>query len=176
MKNLLIAMFSVAALGIFPFPASAMLSADQLEKLCLNRHLNAGTPEFNACVAQYYSTPDAVSPPSPASYVDSAFERRSAECQSYGARPGSQVYVNCMVQLSSRDAGIQQQREQAEQADEARRQELEFQRRAALANMIRNSFKPIPPISIPPPAQRPLSPSLSCTSNAIGQYTYTNCH
>jgi hypothetical protein len=169
----------LAAIGVgfaVSAPAHAMLSAGDLERLCLARHLSAGTPEFNACVSDYYSTPDAAAAPPTAPEVDPAFARRSAECQSYGAQPGSQVFVNCMVQLSARDAGLQQQREQAEQEDEARQRELEFRRRAALADMIRNSYRPVQPVLLPPPPPPPMNRSLNCTSNAIGQYTYTNCH
>lgn len=174
MKKLLIVALGIAALGVSAGPASALLSAQEVDQLCLNQHLAPETPEFKACVANYFAAPDAAPAPPANPIMDAATERRSAECRSYGAEPGSQVYVNCMIQLSSRDASLQQQREQAEQEDAARQRELDFRRRAALADMIRNSYKPAP-VMLPPP-QPVYNPGLSCTSNAIGQYTYTNCH
>lgn len=77
-----------------------------------------------------------------------------AQCRSYGAAPGSDLYVNCRMQLDSRRT----------QADEARRQ-------MAIRMLMNNKQQPAQPYSVQPvPAQ------VNCTSTTYGQTTNTNCH
>lgn len=108
-------------------------------------------------------------------------------CQSYGARPGSQVYVNCRIQLgiAKQVAGEQraaQRDAQASQAEynrrlEAARQEAQAQRdaaderrrqgaalRAIGGEIIRNSTPPPPP------------PSDRVRMNCITQGNTTQCY
>lgn len=76
-----------------------------------------------------------------------------AECQSYGAEPGTQAYIQCRM---AKD----QQRQQA---------------KAALATAILSNTSPpytVPMPAPPPPAQRPIN----CTSSPLGTSVSTTCY
>ena len=78
-----------------------------------------------------------------------------AQCQSYGAKPGTDTYVNCRVQLNR--ITTEQQSQQT-----ARRQQ-------AIQTMLLNqqSQQQVQPYQIPK--------QVNCASNTYGQTTNTNC-
>ncbi|MEX5567137.1 hypothetical protein Q1J55_04855 [Pseudomonas syringae] len=79
-----------------------------------------------------------------------------AQCQSYGAKPGSDVYIQCRVALAN----------QQEQANHARRQ------RALQMLMNQQEQQPQRPY-MPQPV--PARQQTNCISNSVGQTIYTNC-
>lgn len=81
---------------------------------------------------------------------------QDAQCQSYGAKPGSDAYVQCRVNLAN----------QQNQANEARRQ------RALQMLMNQQGQTPQQPYMLQPV---PTRQHINCSSNSIGQTVYTNC-
>ncbi len=85
--------------------------------------------------------------------IDAAKARQAvnddAKCQSYGAKPGSDAYVSCRVQLDTLRA----------QADEVRRQRA--------LQMLMNCQQPQKVYQMPG--------QTNCTSTTYGQTTNTNC-
>lgn len=79
-----------------------------------------------------------------------------AKCQSYGATPGSDAYVQCRVSLAN----------QQNRANEARRQ------RALQILMNQQGQKPQQPYMLQPVPSRQQT---NCISNSIGPSVYTNC-
>lgn len=79
---------------------------------------------------------------------------RDAECQSYGAKPGSDAYVECRARLA----------QAATQADATRR--------AAIVQSLADKPKPEPYQIVKPPVRT----QTNCTSDAIGSTVYTNCN
>jgi hypothetical protein len=76
-----------------------------------------------------------------------------AQCRSYGAQSGSQMYIQCRMSLD-------QQRQQT---------------RAALAAAILS--RPAPqPYYLPPPQPIVTSPPMNCTSTPIGNTVSTHCY
>lgn len=73
------------------------------------------------------------------------------KCVSFGAKPGTDVYVQCMVSLSQGDALAAAQSERDRKEDERRRREAIMR---ALAS----------------------PKSATCTTSVIGSTAYTNCH
>ncbi|KGF65923.1 hypothetical protein LT42_08440 [Pseudomonas lutea] len=82
--------------------------------------------------------------------------RDDAQCQSYGAKPGSDVYVQCRVALANQQG----------QANEARRQ------RALQMLMNQQGQKPQQPYMLQP---APVRQQTNCVFNSVGQTVYTNC-
>lgn len=85
-----------------------------------------------------------------------------AQCQSYGAKPGTDIYVNCRVQLNR--ITTEQQSQQSAQRQQAIQTMILNQQ-----NQQNQQQKPyaIQPVMQPQPT--------NCTSNTIGQTVYTNC-
>jgi hypothetical protein len=82
--------------------------------------------------------------------------RDDAQCQSYGAKPGSDVYVQCRVALANQQG----------QANEARRQ------RALQMLMNQQGQKPQQPYMLQP---APVRQQTNCVFNSVGQTVHTNC-
>jgi hypothetical protein len=79
--------------------------------------------------------------------------RDDAQCQSYGAKPGSDAYVQCRVALANQQG----------QANDARRQRA--------LRMLMNQQGQQPYMLQPVPARQ----QTNCISNSVGQTVYTNC-
>lgn len=82
--------------------------------------------------------------------------KNDAQCQSYGAKPGSDAYVQCRVALAN----------QQRQANEARRQ------RALQILMNQQGQKPQQPHMMQPV---PAKQQTNCISNSVGQGVFTSC-
>lgn len=86
-----------------------------------------------------------------AAMAEQTRQQEGAKCQSYGARPGSDAFVQCMTNLSVADA-------QAATAAQQRRQDEKRRKIEALGRALQ-----------PPP-------STQCTGSTVGNTTYMNCH
>ncbi|WP_421556163.1 hypothetical protein [Pseudomonas kitaguniensis] len=86
-----------------------------------------------------------------------------AQCQSYGAKPGSDAYVNCRVQLN-RTTTEQQSQQSA-------------QRQQAIQTMLLNqqNQQQKPYVLQQPPQIIPARVQTNCTTHTSGQIVYTNC-
>lgn len=82
-----------------------------------------------------------------------------AQCQSYGATPGSDTYVNCRVQL---DKSATDQLAQAEK-----------ERRQRIGQMLKSQDQQY---QQPAPQPYVLPKQTNCTSMAYGQTVSTNCY
>ena len=96
-----------------------------------------------------------------------------AKCKSFGAKPGTDTYVNCRLQLQQMKVQSLSNNQAAAQA--AAQQDA--QNRAAVIQKLMN-WQAAQPIYQPPPVYQMPVPrqSTNCTSNRIGDYTYTNCN
>lgn len=80
---------------------------------------------------------------------------QDAECRSYGAKPGTDAYVDCRMRLV----------------------QMEQQRRTALATAIISRPRPEPyMVVVPTPAPITTTPRINCTSRTIGSTVYTDCN
>lgn len=79
-----------------------------------------------------------------------------AQCQSYGATPGSDAYVNCRVQLDKTATDLQAQSEK--------------ERRQNIVKMLN------PQSQQPAPQPYVIPKQTHCTSTAYGQTVSTNCY
>jgi hypothetical protein len=82
-----------------------------------------------------------------------------AQCQSYGATPGSDAYVNCRVQLDKAAT------DQLAQAENERRQRIV----QMLNTQNQQYIQPVPQPNV-------LPKQTNCTSMAYGQTISTNCY
>jgi hypothetical protein len=80
-----------------------------------------------------------------------AANRDDQDCQSWGAKPGTETYVNCRAMLAQANA----------------------QRRAAVAAALIATMPKPQPVQ---PHVMPTSPTVNCTSVQTGTITNTNCH
>lgn len=102
-----------------------------------------------------------------------------SKCRSYGAKPGSKPYIDCRLslnQLRDQQGARAQAAAAAERAAEEQRQEREQEQKRALAMqyLISRQQQPAPtPYYVPVPAP---NASVNCTSNRVGNQTYTNCN
>jgi hypothetical protein len=85
--------------------------------------------------------------------------RDDAQCQSYGATPGSDAYVNCRVQLDKTATDLQAQ------AEKERRQNI-----VKMLNSQSQQYQQQAPQPYVMPKQT------HCTSTAYGQTVSTNCY
>lgn len=85
-----------------------------------------------------------------------------AQCQSYGAKPGTDTYVNCRVQLNR--ITTEQQSQQSTQRQQAIQ--------TMMLNQQSQQNQQQKPYVIQPVMQ---AQPTNCTSNAVGQTVYTNC-
>ena len=83
----------------------------------------------------------------------------NAQCQSYGATPGSDAYVNCRVQLDKTATDLQAK------AEKEKRQRL-----VQMLNTQRQQYQQ------PAPQPYVLPKQTHCTSMAYGQTVSTNCY
>lgn len=79
-----------------------------------------------------------------------------AQCQSYGATPGSDAYVNCRVQLDKTATDLQAQAEK--------------ERRQNIVKMLNSQSQQ------PAPQPYVIPKQTHCTSTAYGQTVSTNCY
>lgn len=79
-----------------------------------------------------------------------------AQCQSYGATPGSDAYVNCRVQLDKTATDLQAQAEK--------------ERRQNVVKMLNSQGQQ------PAPQPYVIPKQTHCTSTAYGQTVSTNCY
>jgi hypothetical protein len=79
-----------------------------------------------------------------------------AQCQSYGATPGSDAYVNCRVQLDKTATNLQAQAEK--------------ERRQNIVKMLNSQSQQ------PAPQPYVIPKQTHCTSTAYGQTVSTNCY
>jgi hypothetical protein len=89
-----------------------------------------------------------------------------AQCQSYGAKPGTDAYVNCRVQLNR--ISTEQQSQQSAQRQQAIQTMMLNQQNQQNQQQKPYVVQPVPQIA-PAPVQT------HCATNAIGQAVYTNC-
>ncbi|MCX2898998.1 hypothetical protein [Pseudomonas mandelii] len=84
--------------------------------------------------------------------------RDDAQCQSYGAAPGSDAYVNCRVQLDNTNTDLQAH------AEREKRQRL-----VQMLNLQNHKYQQ--------PVPQPYAPKQThCTSTAYGQTVSTDCY
>lgn len=82
-----------------------------------------------------------------------------AQCQSYGATPGSDAYVNCRVQLDKTVTDLQAQAEK--------------ERRQSIVKMLNSQSQQY---QQPAPQPYVIPKQTHCTSTAFGQTVNTNCY
>lgn len=84
-----------------------------------------------------------------------------AQCQSYGARVGSDAYVDCRLRLA------RGRQEDARRASEAKAQ--------ADQEAIRRAFDR-PPLTVPVPPPQQANRPTNCVTSYVGGFAYTNCN
>jgi len=89
-----------------------------------------------------------------------------AECQSFGAQPGTDTYVNCRIQLKK--IGSDQQSESAAQKQRAAQ--------AYLLNLQNQQSQQQKPYVMPVQQPSAVPRQTHCTSTAYGQTVDTNCY
>ena len=97
------------------------------------------------------------------------------KCTSWGAKPGSDGYLNCMMTLNT---NRQNALATVAAADARAAGEENAARSAALIQAGQRMMTPPPPtvvVQAPPPLQ-PLPTPLHCTSTGMGNTVSTNCY
>lgn len=144
---------------------SQAFTPDQAEQLCRDRGLSETSPYFTGCVNDNLTVSDSVLP----EQDDPALKSRKEECLSYGAKPGTDIFINCMVKLSERDALVHQRAQQS----------LSDQRPAVSRPPIIFRSSPIAPVILPMPRQsEPVfkAPTHCVTQRGFGNTIDTNCY
>ena len=92
-----------------------------------------------------------------------------AECQSFGARPGTDTYVNCRIQLkkiaSDQQTETAAQKQRAAQAFIMNMQQHQNLQNQQTQQTLQNLLQ-----------QPAIQPQINCTSTKFGQTVNTNCH
>jgi hypothetical protein len=93
-----------------------------------------------------------------------------AECQSFGAQPGTDTYVNCRIQLKN-IASDQQTESAAQKQRAAQAFIMNMQQQQNLQNQ--QTQQTLQYLQQQQPA---IQPQINCTSTKFGQTVNTNCH
>lgn len=93
-----------------------------------------------------------------------------AECQSFGAQPGTDTYVNCRIQLK-KIASDQQTQSAAQKQRAAQAFIMNMQQQQILQNQ--QTQQALQNLQQQQPA---IQPQINCTSTKFGQTVNTNCH